>query len=130
MPKHLHRHKRGSTKYNHVRKSTKRNHNNNKRIGTNRNHNNIKRRHRPKTYKIRGGGFISDIVPNDILNVFRSVPAGITNIYDGAIGRPTINSNYVFPTQQMSAITDAQKVDNIPPPDILNAYKQALLSTA
>ena len=121
MPKHLHKNSRSTSS------SKRRKHNTlrHKRSSSNRRkHNTLRHKRTYSGKKIRGGGFIDAIVPNDILNVFRSVPAGLTNMYDNAIGRPTSNSNYVFPTQQKSAILDLQKIDEIRQPDILASYNK------
>lgn len=53
--------------------------------------------------KQRGGGlnqFISAIVPQDILNVGRSIPAAAGHMYDKFNGSLSMPSSLVYPTQQ------------------------------
>ena len=66
-----------------------------------------KRVHRTKTRRYRtrhraqnGGGFISSIVGEDTLNLFRSIPASVGHFSDTLSGRHSPASSYVYPTQQ------------------------------
>ena len=57
-------------------------------------------RHRTRHRAQNGGGFISSIVGEDALNLFRSIPASVGHLSDAISGQHSPASSYVYPTQQ------------------------------
>ena len=71
-----------------------------------------KRIRRSKTHRIKsrrraqnGGGFFSALIPEDALNVFRSIPASVGHFSDKLSGLNSPASSYVYPTQQPNVNT-------------------------
>jgi hypothetical protein len=80
--------------------------------------------------KQRGGSsiseFMSKIIPQDILNISRSIPAAASNMMDRFNGLSPQPDNQVYPTQQ-PIIQQLQKTPtNITPPDITKAFREAM----
>ena len=81
---------------------------------------------RGKGKKQRGGGlnnFISAILPEEAVNIGRSVPAAFSRAYDNFSGSLSPPSSFVYPTQQPT-VNDVT-LPKISPPDILNMYNTA-----
>jgi hypothetical protein len=81
-----------------------------------------------KKYKYRNrqkggdvGSFLSSLVPNDILNITRSVPAAIGHMYDKFDGVTSMPSTMVYPTEQ-PLIPDVAIDRMMRPPDISRMY--------
>lgn len=81
---------------------------------------------RSRGKKQRGGSvsnFISTMLPDEAVNIGRSIPAAFTRAYNNFSGLTSLPSSYVYPTQQpqtMDVITP-----KISPPDILGMYNRA-----
>jgi len=81
--------------------------------------------------KQRGGGlseFISTILPEDVLNLGRSIPAAAGNFMDQFNGRISSPSSQVYPTQQPLVHEIQQSTGAVNPPDINGAYNRAISS--
>ena len=83
------------------------------------------RRHRGR--KQRGGGIsnvINSIFPLEMVNIGRSIPAGIGHMYDRFNGANSSPSSMVYPTQQplasVSSGTGANRM--MTPPDLTRMY--------
>lgn len=73
----------------------------------------------------RGGSFLSSVMPTDILNMTRSVPAAFSRFVNGWAGENSLASNYVYPTDQPLARGETINGMALSPPDIMNIYKNA-----
>jgi len=76
--------------------------------------------------KQRGGGmsnFISTILPDEAVNIGRSIPAAFTRAYNNFSGVSHLPSSYVYPTQQPPTIDILSP--KMSPPDILGMYNTA-----
>jgi len=77
----------------------------------------------------RGGGlseFMSAIVPDDLMNIGRSIPAAAGNFMDKFNGLNPLGTSQVYPTQQ-PYIQDMQRsTATVTPPDITGAYSRAV----
>ena len=95
-----------------------------KRIRRSKNHRNKSRRRAQN-----GGGFFSAIIPEDALNVFRSIPASVGHFSDKLSGLPSPASSYVYPTQQPNVNT-ISNVNSAQPRllDLNNIYNNASTS--
>jgi hypothetical protein len=82
-----------------------------------------------RSRRMRGGGlgtFVAALVPQEALNIGRSVPAAFGHAYDKFTGVLSTPSSLVYPTQQPLAIgTDVGSARMMPPPDIMGMYKNA-----
>ena len=81
--------------------------------------------------KQSGGGlneFISTIIPEDILNIGRSIPAAAGNLMDRFNGNIPSASSHVYPTQQPMVSQAQQATGSVSPPDINAAYRSAVAS--
>ena len=82
-----------------------------------------------RSRRMRGGGlgtFVAALVPQEALNIGRSVPAAFGHAYDKFTGVLSTPSSLVYPTQQPLAIgTDVGQARMMPPPDIMGMYKNA-----
>ena len=80
------------------------------------------RRRRAQT----GGGYFSTLMPEDVLNAFRSVPEAVGHFSDKLIGQNSPASSYVYPTQQphVNTISD---IDSLQPRllDLNDIYNNA-----
>ena len=78
---------------------------------------------------MRGGGlgtFVAALVPQEALNIGRSVPAAFGHAYDKFSGVLSSPSSLVYPTQQPLAVgADMGPSRMMPPPDIMGMYKNA-----
>ena len=77
----------------------------------------------------RGGGlseFITAIVPEDILNIGRSIPAAAGNLMDRFNGSIPTASSQVYPTQQPLVRQLQESTGVVNPPDINGAYGRAI----
>jgi hypothetical protein len=77
----------------------------------------------------RGGGlseFITAIVPEDLLNIGRSIPAAAGNLMDRFNGSISSASSQVYPTQQPLVPQSQQNNMTVNPPDINAAYERAV----
>jgi hypothetical protein len=72
-----------------------------------------------------GGSFFTDMIPTDVLNMTRSVPAAFSRFISGWEGENTLASNYVYPTDQPLARGERITGMAVPPPDIMQIYKNA-----
>ena len=75
--------------------------------------------------KQKGGGnigsFLSSLVPNDILNITRSVPAAVGHMYDKFNGVSSLPSSMVYPTDQ-PLVPDVATDRMMTPPNIVKFY--------
>ena len=82
-----------------------------------------------RSRRMRGGGlgtFVAALVPQEALNIGRSVPAAFGHAYDKFTGVLSTPSSLVYPTQQPLAIgADVGQARMMPPPDIMGMYKNA-----
>ena len=82
-----------------------------------------------RSRRMRGGGlgtFVAALVPQEALNIGRSVPAAFGHAYDKFTGVLSTPSSLVYPTQQPLAIgADVGPSRMMPPPDIMGMYKNA-----
>jgi hypothetical protein len=83
----------------------------------------------------RGGGFtdnlstfVSTVVPEDLLNAGRYIPAAAGNLMDRFNGLIPSASSQVYPTQQPLALSTQQASSNVSPPDVNAAYNRAISS--
>ena len=77
----------------------------------------------------RGGGissFISSILPDEVVNFGRYIPAAAGNLMDRYNGLETLPSSSVYPTEQPLVQKLIQTNNSISPPNINAAYTQAL----
>lgn len=76
--------------------------------------------------KQRGGGlnqFISAIVPDDLLNIGRSIPAAAGHMYDKFNGSLSSPSSLVYPTQQpLAALASPDASRMMKPADLQEMY--------
>ena len=73
-----------------------------KRVRRSKTRKNIKSRRRYQC----GGGFVSDIMPEDLLNSFRSIPAAVGHFTDTLSGQYSPASSYPYPTNQPNVVTN------------------------
>jgi hypothetical protein len=82
-----------------------------------------------RSRRMRGGGlgtFVAALVPQEALNIGRSVPAAFGHAYDKFSGVLSSPSSLVYPTQQPLAIgADMGPSRMMPPPDIMGMYRNA-----
>ena len=82
-----------------------------------------------RSRRMRGGGlgtFVAALVPQEALNIGRSVPAAFGHAYDKFSGVLSSPSSLVYPTQQPLAVgADMGPSRMMPPPDIMGMYKNA-----
>ena len=86
-----------------------------------------------KGKKQYGGGlseFMSTILPDDIVNLGRSIPAAIGHTMDRFNGLIPSASSHVYPTQQPIINQTQPATGAIKPPDINGAYGRALASAS
>jgi len=67
------------------------------------------------------GNFASALIPNDILNISRSIPAGIGHMYDKFVGVASTPSSMVYPTEQ-PLVPDVTVDRMMRPPNIVSMY--------
>ena len=76
---------------------------------------------------MRGGGlsqFMSSIIPEEALNVGRSVPSAIGHAYDKFTGVLSTPSSMVYPTQQPLVYAQDEGISRMPPPtNIMKLYE-------
>ena len=76
---------------------------------------------------MRGGGlsqFMSSIIPEEALNVGRSVPSAIGHAYDKFTGVLSTPSSMVYPTQQPLVHAQDEGISRMPPPtNIMKLYE-------
>lgn len=78
--------------------------------------------------KMRGGSlsvgaFATSILPDDVVNLGRSIPAGLGNMYNSYTGLSPVPSSFVYPTQQPVIPNVSQPT--MSPPDIMGIYNTA-----
>lgn len=86
---------------------------------------------RTNKYRQGGGGlsqFMSAIVPEDILNIGRSIPAAASNFMDKYNGLTPVASSQVYPTQQPLVQQTQQANTSITPPNIPNFLQSNVAS--
>ena len=92
-------------------------------------YNRNKRSSKKGSRRMRGGGlgtFVAALVPQEALNIGRSVPAAFGHAYDKFSGVLSSPSSLVYPTQQPLAVgADVGPSRMMPPPDIMGMYKNA-----
>jgi len=81
-----------------------------------------------KSKKMRGGSlsvgaFATSILPDDVVNLGRSIPAGLGNMYNSYTGLSPVPSSFVYPTQQPVIPNVSQPT--MSPPDIMGIYNTA-----
>jgi hypothetical protein len=83
--------------------------------------------------KQRGGGlsdsistFVSNIVPEDLMNVGRYIPSAAGNLMDRFNGLTPSASSHVYPTQQPLANQTIQYTGAVSAPDVNGAYNRAI----
>ena len=78
---------------------------------------------------MRGGGlshFMSSILPEEAINVGRSVPSAIGHAYDKFTGVLSTPSSMVYPTQQPLVGAQDEGISRMPPPtNIMKLYETA-----
>jgi hypothetical protein len=82
---------------------------------------------RQRTARQRGGGlsnYFSTILPEDVLNAGRAVPAAFGHLADRFNGLISSPSSMVYPTQQ-PLVASVQTTNAITPPDIKAIYTSA-----
>ena len=80
---------------------------------------------RRRNIKQRGGGIFSTLVPEDLLNMGRSIPAAAGHFMDKFNGVLSLPSSMVYPTQQ-TAVQHPSNTSTISPPNMNIIYKNAL----
>jgi hypothetical protein len=81
-------------------------------------------------YKQGGGGFFSNLLPDEIVNIGRSIPAALgrmTDQYNGVLSHP---SDYVYPTQQNAVPISRGGLPNVYVPNMGANYSAALQSVS
>jgi hypothetical protein len=81
-----------------------------------------------KGMRMKGGGiteFVTSLFPQEILNISRSVPAGLGHMYDKFNGTASSASSMVYPTQQPNVISNAMRSDMIKPSNINKFYENS-----
>ena len=77
--------------------------------------------------RMRGGGlshFMSSIIPEEALNVGRSVPSALGHAYDKFTGVLSTPSSMVYPTQQPLVDAQGSEILKMPPPtNIMKLYE-------
>ena len=69
----------------------------------------------------KGGGFLSTLLPDELINVGRSIPSSIGQMYDRFNGAESTASSYVYPTnQQYAKFATVQNM--LPKTDLLKMY--------
>jgi hypothetical protein len=77
---------------------------------------------------LRGGGFsefVSSVLPLEMVNIGRSIPAGLGHMYDRFNGSLSSPSSMVFPTQQpLASVVSGSDTTNrmMTPPDLTKMY--------
>ena len=82
-----------------------------------------------KGMRQRGGGlsdFMTAIVPDDLMNIGRSIPAAAGNFMDKFNGLRPLGTSQVYPTQQPLIQQGQQAATTVRPPDITGAYSRAV----
>jgi hypothetical protein len=69
------------------------------------------------------GAFATSILPDDVVNLGRSIPAGLGNMYNSYTGLSPVPSSFVYPTQQPVIPNVSQPT--MSPPDIMGIYNTA-----
>lgn len=86
-----------------------------------------KRSGHKRSGSMRGGGlsqFMSSIIPEEALNVGRSVPSAIGHAYDKFTGVLSTPSSMVYPTQQPLVYAQDEGISRMPPPtNIMKLYE-------
>lgn len=59
--------------------------------------------------KQKGGGFLSTLLPDEIVNIGRSIPATLGQMYDRFDGSISPASTHVYPTDQPLAVSSTQR---------------------
>jgi len=81
-----------------------------------------------KNKRMRGGGMFSDfvtaIVPDELINIGRSIPASLGHLSDKFQGVNSSPSSQVYPTQQ-PLVQAVKPPTPIGMPDILSSYNSA-----
>ena len=83
-----------------------------------------KRNRKQKKFTQKGGNignFASALIPDDVLNIGRSIPAGIGHMYDKFVGVASTPSSMVYPTEQ-PLVPDVTVERMMRPPDIVSMY--------
>ena len=81
-----------------------------------------------KGMRMKGGGiteFVTSLFPQEILNISRSVPAGLGHMYDKFNGTASSASSMVYPTQQPIVISSATSGEMIRPSNINKFYSDS-----
>ena len=88
------------------------------------------RRNKSRRRAQNGGGFFSALIPEDALNVFRSIPEAVGHFSDKLSGLNSPASSYVYPTQQPHVNT-ISNVNSAQPRllDLNNIYSNAATNT-
>lgn len=72
---------------------------------------------RMKKNKQKGGGiteFVTALLPQEVVNISRSIPSGIGHVYDKFVGAPSMASSLVYPTQQPLVASTTRSGDLMP----------------
>jgi hypothetical protein len=99
-----------------------------KRIGSKSKRIGSKSKRSSSKYKQGGGGFLSRLLPDEIINIGRSVPAALgrmTDQYKGVLSQP---SDFVYPTQQNAVPISRGGLPNVYVPNMGANYDTALQS--
>lgn len=84
------------------------------------------RSRKSKGKKMRGGNFFSSMVPMELLNMGRSIPAAAGHMYDKFSGLNSSASSMVYPTDQPAALSGKGSAGfTIAPPNINSLYSSA-----
>ena len=83
---------------------------------------------RSRGRNMRGGGlssFMSSILPDEIVNIGRSVPATFGHMADKFNGTISSPSSLVYPTQQPHVYQGSPGASSMPPIDVMSAFNRA-----
>lgn len=87
-----------------------------------------KRMRSGKRMRMKGGGitdFVTSLFPQEIVNITRSVPAGLGHMYDKFNGTTSSASSMVYPTQQPNVISSSTSGEMIRPSNINKFYSDS-----
>ena len=82
---------------------------------------------------MRGGGlssFVSSILPDEIVNIGRSIPASVGHMVDKFNGTISSPSSLVYPTQQPHVYQGSPGASSMPPIDVMSAFNRANASVS
>lgn len=77
-----------------------------------------------KQKKQRGGGILSTLMPDELVNFSRHVPATLGQMYDSFNGTTSPASSYVYPTNQPLAAVSVAASAGPAQSDLLKMYQQ------